>query len=57
MNHAREEISCDRASAMALTGRGVGVAVLDTGIYPHEDFENRIIAGLFADSRRMQGKK
>lgn len=26
-----------------MTGRGVGVAVLDTGIYPHEDFQNRII--------------
>ncbi len=25
------------------TGRGVGVAVLDTGIYPHMDFDNRII--------------
>lgn len=24
------------------TGRGVGVAVLDTGIYPHIDFDNRI---------------
>lgn len=27
-----------------LTGRGVAVAVLDTGIYPHIDFDNRIIA-------------
>lgn len=25
------------------TGKGVGVAVLDTGIYLHEDFGNRII--------------
>ena len=25
-----------------LTGKGVGVAVLDTGIYPHMDFGNRI---------------
>ncbi|HJB28722.1 MAG TPA: S8 family peptidase [Candidatus Blautia faecavium] len=24
------------------TGRGIGVAVLDTGIYPHMDFDNRI---------------
>lgn len=29
------------------TGRGVGVAVLDTGIYPHPDFGDRICA--FAD--------
>lgn len=26
------------------TGRGIGVAVLDTGIYPHIDFEGRILA-------------
>lgn len=31
----------------SLTGRGVGVAILDTGIYPHMDFDNRILA--FAD--------
>lgn len=27
-----------------LTGKGIGVAVLDTGIYPHRDFDGRIIA-------------
>lgn len=27
-----------------LTGSGIGVAVLDTGIYPHIDFDNRIVA-------------
>ena len=26
------------------TGRGVCVAVLDTGIYPHRDFDRRIVA-------------
>lgn len=26
-----------------LTGRGIGVAILDTGIYPHIDFDNRIV--------------
>jgi serine protease AprX len=26
-----------------LTGRGVGVAVLDTGCFPHEDFADRIV--------------
>ena len=26
-----------------LTGRGVGIAMLDTGIFPHIDFDNRII--------------
>lgn len=32
---------------MSYTGKGVGVAVLDTGIFPHMDFRNRIRA--FAD--------
>ena len=32
---------------MSYTGKGVGVALLDTGIYPHIDFKNRIWA--FAD--------
>lgn len=27
-----------------LTGKGIGVAVLDTGCYPHDDFQNRILA-------------
>lgn len=26
----------------ALTGEGITVAVIDTGIYPHEDLEGRI---------------
>lgn len=25
------------------TGKGIGVAVLDTGIYPHPDFQSRIL--------------
>lgn len=29
---------------MELTGKNIGVAVLDTGIYPHPDFDSRIIA-------------
>ena len=32
---------------LSYTGKGVGVAVLDTGIFPHMDFRNRIHA--FAD--------
>ena len=26
------------------TGRGIGVAVLDTGCFPHEDYQERIAA-------------
>lgn len=35
-------IHCGDAYDLGVTGKGIGVAVLDTGIYPHEDFENRI---------------
>lgn len=42
MNHVREAIHCDAAHHMGYTGRGIGVAVLDTGIYLHEDFEHRM---------------
>lgn len=42
MNQAREEINCQKAYSMGVTGRGVGVAVLDTGLYLHEDLEDRV---------------
>jgi serine protease AprX len=34
-------------SSNSLTGKGVGIAVLDTGVFPHRDFDHRIAA--FAD--------
>lgn len=43
MNQARWEIHCDQVHEMGITGAGVGVAVLDTGIYPHNDFDQRIV--------------
>ncbi len=43
MDHVRDAIHCDMAYRMGLTGRGVGVAVLDTGIFLHEDFEHRVV--------------
>lgn len=36
------------------TGKGIGVAVLDTGIYPHTDFGNRICA--FSDFLAYKNK-
>lgn len=36
------------------TGKGIGVAVLDTGIYPHADFGNRICA--FSDFLAYKNK-
>ena len=47
VNHVKERIRCRDAYTMGLTGKNVGVAVLDTGVFPHQDFDNRIIA--FAD--------
>ncbi|TCT15338.1 serine protease AprX [Natranaerovirga pectinivora] len=47
MNVARESINCRWALENNITGRGIGVAVLDTGIYPHKDLtgrRNRILA-------------
>lgn len=45
MNQARIEIHGDSVSG--LTGKGIGVAVLDTGCFPHEDFDHRI--AIFGD--------
>ena len=36
-----------------LTGKGIGIAMLDTGIFPHVDFDSRIIC--FRDF--LYGKK
>lgn len=47
MNRVKEQIRCRDAFTIGLTGKGVGVAVLDTGLFPHRDFEGRIAA--FAD--------
>lgn len=44
MNHVKEQIHCQDAYTIGLTGKGVGVAVLDTGLFPHRDFDNRITA-------------
>lgn len=50
MNQAR--IQVHEQGAGSLTGKGIGVAVLDTGCFLHEDFNNRIIA--FTDIVRKQ---
>lgn len=39
VNRVKEQIRCRDAYTLGLTGRGVCVAVLDTGAYPHRDFE------------------
>lgn len=42
MNQAKIQIHCENAGPY--TGRRIGVAVLDTGCFLHEDLEHRIIA-------------
>lgn len=47
MHQSRKVIHADRPLSQYYTGKSIGVAVLDTGIYPHEDFilpSNRIAA-------------
>lgn len=43
MDQAKKWIHCDDAYRLGLTGKGIGVAILDTGVYPHRDFDNRTI--------------
>ena len=42
MDRVRYEIEYDSWKRGSLLGRGVGIAVLDTGIFPHEDLEHRV---------------
>lgn len=43
MNGVRKKINYSYAEQIGITGKGIGTAILDTGIYPHSDFSNRII--------------
>ena len=38
MYQSRKIIRADGPASAAYTGKSIGIAVLDTGIYPHEDF-------------------
>lgn len=44
MNVAAKAVFCDELWAEGYTGDGVTIAVVDTGIYPHQDFGTRIKA-------------
>lgn len=54
MNRAKQVIHCGIGADGALTGSGVGIAVLDTGIYPHIDFGQRIAAFYDVVRRRRE---
>lgn len=43
MNHVRRKMNYNYALSENLTGKGITIAVMDTGIYAHSDFDNRII--------------
>ena len=43
MENLRELIKCSYAYSQNIFGRNIGVAVVDTGIANHCDFDNRII--------------
>lgn len=40
----REVIHLDQAWARGFTGQGVNIAVIDSGLWPHADLKNRIVA-------------
>ncbi len=44
LNRVGSIVKVDYAHKRGITGKGIGIAILDTGIYPHNDFEKRIIA-------------
>lgn len=44
MDHAKKLIHCNNLYDFQTTGRGIGVAVLDTGFYPHKDLDGRLAA-------------
>ena len=52
MNQVKSVVHWSASSEQGLTGKDIGVAVLDTGIFLHEDFGNRLLA--FQD---MVGRK
>lgn len=54
MDRAREDINYDIAHSIGIIGKGVGVAVLDAGAYPHEDSRDRVAALADYVNQRLQ---
>ncbi len=54
MDHVREKVRYGAAVTMGLSGKGIGVAVMDTGVFPHPDFGKRIIGFTDMVNRRME---
>lgn len=43
MNRVRNIVGCDDINCIQYTGKNVGIAIFDTGIFLHEDIRDRII--------------
>lgn len=43
MYYVKKKVNYNYASQNNITGRGITIAIMDTGIYHHSDFDNRII--------------
>ena len=44
MFRVRNQIECENCLNEGITGKGISVAIIDTGVEAHPDFDNRIIA-------------
>lgn len=47
MERVRNLLNINKLHDQGITGKGVGIAILDTGVYQHSDFANNIV--LFKD--------
>lgn len=54
MNRVNQVLQTGEAWSRGITGKGIGCAIFDTGIFPHEDLKGRVIAGPdFINNRQM----
>lgn len=42
MNQVRDIVHLNNVHRMGITGKGIGIAIVDTGLSPHPDYRNRI---------------
>lgn len=55
MDRVRKQLHMDAVYELGLTGRNVNVCVLDTGIFYHKDFDNRLLE--FIDFTGRDGRR
>lgn len=56
MNRVRKQVGAEEDSVMRYTGRGIGVAVLDSGVCRHPDLYSRIrrFYNFLSDKRKAE---